>query len=245
MGRNASLPLEVMDLELQPPLPGALADLLEQSAAQRPEVAVARQTVTAAQEGRQAAKAEFLPRIFVRAAAGHTDGQNVLTGWQEGAGLHVDAPLYSGGRHRGELREADADIQAALADAQNILDAISLQVNLAYRGVVTARERIDLARPAVEQSTEALRIVRQRYRAGTATPTDVIDAETAATQAEQRYVSVRIEYLSALARVAYVTGENPERVGLAPTHFGDDGCAPTAPGAELQTPGSIRDPRKG
>jgi outer membrane protein TolC len=216
MGRNASLPLEVVDLELQPPLPGALADLLEESAARRPEVGVARQAVTAAQEGRQAAKAEFLPRIFVRAAAGHTDGQNVITGWQEGAGLHVDAPLYSGGKHRGELREADADIQAALADAQNILDAISLQVNLAYRGVVTARERIDLARPAVEQSTEALRIVRQRYRAGTATPTDVIDAETTATQAEQRYVSVRIEYLSALARVAYVTGESPEGVGLAP-----------------------------
>jgi outer membrane protein len=214
MGRNAGLPLEVVDLELQPPFSEALAGLLEQAAIQRPEVSVARQAVAAAQEGRQAARGEFLPRIFVRAAAGHTDGTNVLTGWQEGAGLHVDAPLYSGGRHRGELRSADADIEAALADAQTILDAISLQVNLAYRGVVSAQERVGLARPAVEQSAEALPIVRQRYRAGTATPTDVIDAETAATRAEQRYVSARIEYLSALARVAYVTGGNPDRLGL-------------------------------
>src|SRR6202022_5093 len=31
MGRNAGLPLEVFDLEVQPPLPGALADLLAQA----------------------------------------------------------------------------------------------------------------------------------------------------------------------------------------------------------------------
>jgi outer membrane protein len=214
MGRNAGLPLEVIDLELEPPLPGALADLLERAAAQRPEVSVAREAVVAAQQGRQAARGEFLPRIFVRAAAGHTDGENVITGWQEGGGLHVDAPLYSGGRHRGELWSADADIEGAIADAQTILDAISLQVNVAYRGVVAGRERFELARPAVEQSAEALRIVRQRYRAGTATPTDVIDAETAATRAEQRYASARFEYLSAVARLAYEMGEDPERLGL-------------------------------
>ena len=56
---------------------------------------------------------------------------------------------------------------------------------------------------------EELRIVRQRYRDGTATPTDVIEAETALTRAEQRYASARIEYLSALARLAYVLGDDP------------------------------------
>jgi outer membrane protein len=241
MGRNAGLPLEVVDLDAEPPLPGALAHLLEQAAAQRPEVGVARQAVAAAQEGRQAARGEFLPRIFVRAAAGHTDGQNVITGWQEGAGLHVDAPLYAGGKHRGELREADADIEAAVADAQTILDAISLQVNLAYRGVVAAQERVGLARPAVEQSAEALRIVRQRYRAGTATPTDAIDAETTATRAEQRYVSARIEYLSALARLAYVMGADPESLCLRLNRPGEDGRAPAEPRAELPMPRSIPD----
>jgi outer membrane protein TolC len=214
MGRNTAWPLEVLDLDVQPPLPGLLAELLEQAATRRPEVALAREAVAAAQEGRLAARGEFLPRIFVRGAAGHTEGQNVITGWQEGAGLHLEAPLYAGGRHRGELRSALADIEAALADAQTILDAISLQVNLAYRAVVSAQERVGLARPAVEQSAEALRIVRQRYRAGTATPTDVIDAETAATRTEQRYVSARIEYLSALARLAYAMGQASESLSL-------------------------------
>jgi outer membrane protein TolC len=208
MGRNASLLLEVIDLEVQPPLPGALADLLEQAALERPEVALARQAVAAAQEGRQAARAEFLPRIFVRAdVAGHTDGQNVVTGWQHGVGLHVDAPLYSGGRHRGELRSAEADIEAAVADAQVILDAISLQVNLAYRGVVAARERIDLSRTAVVQAQENLRLVRVRYRNGNATPTDIVDSEAALTRSEQRFFSANYSYLAALARVDYAVGQ--------------------------------------
>jgi outer membrane protein len=227
LGRNAGLPLEVIDLEEQPPLPGALAHLLEVAAAQRPEVDVARLAVAAAQEGRQAARGEFLPRIFVRAAAGHTDGQNVITGWQEGVGLHVDAPLYAGGRHRGELRAAEADIEAALADAQAILDAISLQVNLAYRGVVAARERIDLARVAVVQARENLRLVRARYRNGNATPTDIVDSEAALTRSQQRFFSAAYTYLAALARLDYAVGQRQgaalgaPSVGHAPA--GSDG----------------------
>jgi outer membrane protein len=208
MGRNAGLPLEVLDLESQPPLPGALDHLLERASAQRPEVALARQAVAAAQEGRQAARAEFLPRIFVRADAGHTDGQNVITGWQEGAALHVDAPLYAGGGHRGELRSAEADIEAAVADAQAILDAISLQVNLAYRGVVAASELIELSRTAVVQAQENLRLVRVRYRNGNATPTDIVDSEAALTRSQQRYFSAAYTYVASLARLDYAVGQH-------------------------------------
>src|SRR5262245_22264606 len=206
MGRNAGWPLEVIDLELQPPLPGALAHLLELAAAQRPEVVLARQAVVAAQEGREVARAEFRPRIFVRGSVGNTSGQHVVTGWQEGAGLHVEAPLYAGGGHRGVLRAAEADVQAALADAQAILDAISLQVNLAYRGVVAARERIDLARTAVVQAEENLRLVRVRYRNGNATPTDIVDSEAALTRSQQRFFSASYTYLAALARLDYALG---------------------------------------
>jgi outer membrane protein TolC len=137
---------------------------------------------------------------------GNTSGQNVETGWQEGAGLHLEAPLYSGGRHRGELRWAEADIEAARADAQFILDAISLQVNLAYRGVVAARERIDLAKTAVVQAEENLRLVRVRYRNGNATPTDIVDSEAALTRSQQRFFSASYTYLAALVRLDYALG---------------------------------------
>jgi outer membrane protein TolC len=207
MGRTAGLTLEVLDLELQPPLPGPLGGLLELAAVQRPEVAVAQQAAAAAQEGEQAARAEFLPRIFVRAVAGHTDGQNVVTGWQEGTGLHIESPLYAGGKHRGELRSAEAEVQASLADAQAILDAISLQVNLAYRDVMASNERIGLSRTAVTQAEENLRLLRVRYRNGNATPTDIVDSEAALTRSQQRFFSATYTYLASLARLEYAVGQ--------------------------------------
>jgi outer membrane protein len=207
MGRAASEPLEVIDMDVQPPLRGALPDLLELAAAQRPEVDLVRQEVAAAQGSWQAARGEFLPRIFVRGAVGRTDGRNVITGWQEGAGLHVEAPLYAGGRHRGELRAAEADVEAALADAQTILDAISLEVNLAYRGEVAASERIALSRTAVAQAQENLRLLVVRYRNGNATPTDIVDSEAALTRSQQRFFSATYTYLAALARLDYAVGE--------------------------------------
>jgi len=207
MGRNAAWPLQVIDLEVRPPLRGALANLLERAAAERPEVDLVRQAVAAAQEGSQAARGEVLPKISVVGSLGRTDGRNVVTGWQEGAGLHVEAPLYAGGRHRGELRSAEADVEAAVADAQTILDAISLQVDVAYRGMVAANERIDLSRTAVVQAEENLRLVRVRYRNGNATPTDIVDSEAALTRSQQRFFSATYTYLAALARLDYAVGQ--------------------------------------
>lgn len=206
MGRNAGWPLEIVDLNVEPLMPRSLAQLLELAAAQRPEVAVVREAAEAAQQGAVAARGELKPRIFVRAAAGRTDGDNVVTGWQEGAGLHLESPLYAGGRHQGEVQSADAEVEATLADAQTILDDISLEVNIAYRGVVASRERIDLARTAVVQADENMRLLGVRYRNGNATPTDIVDSEAALTRSQQRFFSATYTYLLALSRLDYALG---------------------------------------
>jgi outer membrane protein TolC len=73
-----------------------------------------------------------------------------------------------------------------------------------------ARERIDLARPAVVQAAEDLRLVRVRYGNGNATPTDVVDAEAALTRSQQRLYSATYSYLAALARLAYAVGQHQD-----------------------------------
>jgi outer membrane protein TolC len=207
MGRNAGLPLEVIDIEPQPELPATLANYLEMAAQLRPEIGLARQAVAVARQGREVAGAEFLPRIYTRGIVGHVDGTNILSGWQEGVGLHVQSPLYAGGLHKGEQRAADAEVEAAVADAQAILDLITLQVTLAYRGVVSARERIELAKTAVVQAEENLRLIEVRYRNGNATPTDIVDAQSALTRSQQRFFSATYTYLAALARLDYALGQ--------------------------------------
>lgn len=207
MGRNAALPLKVYDLKL-PSLENApsLAESLEIAANQRPEVGFARQAVVAAQEHLVTAKASFYPRIEVRGGFGRADGVNVLTGWQQGAGLHLNFPLYTGGLHRGGLRAAQAEVSAAVADAQSILDRISLEVSQAIYSETAAHRRLELSRTAVAQARENLRIVRVKYQNSDATPTDIVDAETALTRSQQRYNSALYNYLAALAAMDYAMG---------------------------------------
>ena len=206
MGRNAGLPLMVVDLEPLSASPGALADYLETAVTERPEVDLARQLVAAAQEGREVARSEFLPRIFVRSSAGYGEGNNILNGALDGAGLHVETPLYTGGALRGGLRAANADVEGALADAQDILNLISLQVNVAYRNFVASHQRIALSRTAVVQATEYLRLLEIRYRNGDATPTDIVDAQATLTRSQQRFFSANYTYVAALARLDYALG---------------------------------------
>jgi outer membrane protein TolC len=216
MGRNASLPLTLVNWESQPPLELSLVQCLEMAADRRPEIGIAREAVAAAQFGRRAIAAEFLPKVYTLASVGMVSGSNVATGPQEGAGLHIDLPVYTGWRRQGELRVADAEVQQAVADAQSILDEVTLQVTLAYLAATTARRRIERDRPAIEEATEYLRLVRNRYRNGQATPTDIVDAETALTRAQQRLASAVYEYLGALVSLDYALGNPPGQMLASP-----------------------------
>jgi outer membrane protein len=215
MGRSASLPLVVVDLEESVAPPATLAECLEKAIQQRREIAVARAAVAAAQSGRAASAGDFLPRLYVRTSLGRVDGSNVSTGWQRGMAIHLEQALYHGGKQKGELRAAEAELHEAVARTRNVLDTVSLDVTLAHRAAVTARARIDLDRPAITQAAENLRLVRQRYRNGNATPTDVVDGETALTRARQRLLSARYDYQLALARLDYAVGAPPGGALLA------------------------------
>ncbi len=212
MGRDAALPIRVLELKLPPPeRRPSLAESLEIAAAERPEIGFARQAVVAAQEGVATAKAAFLPRIQVRASSGRVDGAHVLTGWQLGAGVHLEVPLYTGGLLDGERHTAEAELAVAVADAQIIQDMISLEVDRAFQSGRAAGERIELSRPAVVQAQENLRLIRVKYTNGDASPTDVVDAETALTRSQQRLNAAVYTYLAALARLDYATGRQRPR----------------------------------
>lgn len=209
LGRNAALPLTLVEPRLRPPLPPSLKDCLEIAAVRRPEIGVVQNAVAAARSGREAAAAEYRPRIYVRGSVGYVDGNNILKGFQEGVGLHLDQPIYQGGRRAGELHAAEAEILAASANAQAMLDVITLEVTIAFRGVGAAHSRIELSKPAVAEAEENLRLVRTRYRNGNATPTDIVDAESTLTRAKQRYAVATYDYLIALIRLDYALGNPP------------------------------------
>src|SRR5262249_18326682 len=154
----------------------------------------------------------------------------VRTGLHEGAALHMNQQIYTGGRRTGERDAARADVRAAAASADVVFDTVALEVHLAYRDVAATADRIRLSQSAVTQAAEYLRLIRVRYQNGNASPTDIVDAETQATRSALRYQSALYEHLAALARLDYAMGTPQGSLGeLRRTDPGQRPAA--APGA--------------
>jgi outer membrane protein TolC len=147
--------------------------------------------------------------VYGEVVLGEQDGHKALHGATEGGSINIAWSPFQGGRRLGEVRAASAAFRAATAQAQVVCDTIAFEVNEAYRDVEAARQSIILARPAVVQARENLRLVTRKYEAGDATPTDIVDAETALTRAEQDLYTARYDYLTALARLDFATGTGP------------------------------------
>lgn len=201
-----------------PPVPGptptlasrafglGLEECLDLAVRNRPELAVVQKAIMASARGVDATRADFLPTFGTRATGSVVEGVDVQNSIVFNAGIFMKWDLYTGGRREGALRAAESDVRAAVAEAQQICDTIAFEVHVAYWNIVEARERISQTRTAVEQARETLRLVQARYNRGDAKPTDVVDAQTALTRAEQNANNARYGYLIALARMEFATG---------------------------------------
>jgi outer membrane protein TolC len=230
LGRPTVLPVQVRDVTGRPAMAQSLEEALQQAVTKRPEVGMAREAVAEAAYGEKAARADLLPRIYVGGTVLRADSNGPLEGWLTGAGLHVDQPLYDGGRRLAEIRRHRAQVAGATAALQTILDNIGQQVNLAFQAIATHQERIRLGETAVDQASENLRLTVVKYNNGDATPTDVVDAQTVLTRAQTRYYAAVYEYLEGLARLEYAQGGDQRgllgRLAQEPTEKPQDETLP-------------------
>jgi len=115
------------------------------------------------------------PRIFPRA-----DEWN--DSWD--ASVNVTWSIWDGGRVKADRAEAAATAKAAEARVGDFDRQVSFEVQQRLLDVQSSRAEIVAAADGVRAATEARRVVNERFAAGVATATDVLDAETALLQAE-------------------------------------------------------------
>ncbi len=189
--------------------PYPLEVCLDQAISSRPEFSVIRNAVAVASRGVDARQADFLPKISTNATGSLVNGHWVQNAQVAQAGIQFEWDLYTGGKRKAELRMSEQEIQLAIAQGRQVCDTIAYEVHVAFRKIEDAVQRIKQTHAAVAQAQETLRLVRDRYNRGDAKPTDVVDAETALTQAEQNVNSARYDLLIALARMEFAAGIAP------------------------------------
>jgi outer membrane protein TolC len=186
-----------------PPDAGALAAEAE---ARRPELRQSAAAIDSAKAGAHLARAGWLPRVTAQAGY-QLDGLDMFDrsgSWIVGGELTWSVSL--GGAERARTREAAAAVAAAEAAHDRAKAGVHLEVVTAVYQLQTARARAGVGRAAVEQATERERITRNRYDAGLASVTDVLDVAAARLDAEVERVTALVDTLVATAMLARAVG---------------------------------------
>jgi outer membrane protein len=198
-------------LEAQPysiELPTALAQAL----GRRPELGVLRKEEGLRKEGIVSAKSRYVPwvGIFAGYGAGNSryeeDFWTVVSGPK--AGLALEWDIWDGNLTKGKVIQARALLQEARVQLDNTTRDVQLQVRTAYSSFLEAREVLESQKKVLEQAEEALRLAVSRYDAGSSTQLDVLNAETALTEARTTQIQALHDYDAARARLGRAIGED-------------------------------------
>jgi outer membrane protein len=116
--------------------------------------------------------------------------------------------LFEGGRTLADVQKSEERKVQLVEQRNKLVDEVKLQVQQAMLNLQDAYERIQVARGAVEQAQENLRINRTRYEVSVGTATEVLDAVTLLTVSETNHIRSIYDYRKAEAATYYATGED-------------------------------------
>jgi len=209
MGIAGSDDYTLEDITTEVKMPRALSDLIADSLA-HPELKRAKEQTASAEAKKRAMKSQYLPTVSAIASGGYYDtfdpNRNVTTGSWWAAGGMVSMPLFTGGLIENQVKEASAQEAAALAQSNNIEQALTQQVTNAYLDTVTFTQQIKLAEELVKTAQEALSLAKQRYKLGLGSIVEVTQSEVGLTAAQTKLAEAQYDYKIAEVTLAYASG---------------------------------------
>ncbi|HEV7558752.1 MAG TPA: TolC family protein [Kofleriaceae bacterium] len=192
--------------------PGAVSELVPRALGSRPEIAVQRTTIDAAEATARSNAWKWSPTVsgFGNARAFNYAGfSGDKYSWA--VGLELDWVLYDGGARDAQRRVADAQRAEAEARLDLLHDTISDEVANAHDTLETKRKAVNAAQRQVALANESLRLTRAQYDAGTAKQLDVLQAQDSVIAAEVGLAQAHFEVSLADVQLRRAAGTFPGR----------------------------------
>jgi outer membrane protein TolC len=185
------------------PVPDTTLDAaLEQAYNTRPDYQAALERVRAAEAERRSIVGELLPSLQVDAnygALGLTPADAHSTYAVIGS---VNVPIFNGGRTRGRLAEADADLRNRRAEAEDLKASIYYDVRSAFLDLQASSEQLQVATRARDLAGQQLVQARDRFTAGVTNNVEVVQAQEAVALSSEQYIAALYTYNVAKALLA-------------------------------------------
>jgi len=213
-----------VDLAPPPPLPKVpenLADAVGISLVNDPQLLAARIERDATGSDVRAAIGALLPQVSLVASAAQVENidssiQNDRTG--ASAGVVVTVPFYSGGFNYSNVREAQANVERAVADITASERFAVQNVGVSWADLQVARASIQNSKLEIAAAKLAFEGVQEEAKVGARTTLDVLDAEQEYLDARVRLVAVERDEAVATYQLLAAMGKlTVEHLGLKTT----------------------------
>lgn len=185
---------------------GPLEALTETAINNREELGSLESAASAYRSRAASARAATRPQLAL--SGGYTMLQNEFLNredfWMVGVGVRWN--LFDGGESREKANSLSFQSRAIVQQRDDLRSMIELQVRQAWLRLNETRKRRELTQRAVEQADENLRVVRDRYRNGEGTNTEVLDAETLRSMSRSNYDNADFDAKLALYELARGVG---------------------------------------
>jgi outer membrane protein TolC len=182
--------------------------LLAEAAQNRPELKTALAEVQAERAAVRLAQSRYWPAVGFDTAFGWL-GRHLLPDQRQWSlGVGVDLPLFTGFDRNYQVHGAEADLARAMAERQDVLQGVELEVWTAYWQVIEASQSVEAASRLVASAEESARVAEGEYRNGTGAIVDLIVAQTARTAARNGLIQARLDWHTAMARFERAVGRS-------------------------------------
>jgi outer membrane protein len=126
-------------------------------------------------------------------------------------GVRVSWAIFDGFLAKGRVDEARARRAKSAEARAETMRQVELQVRTAWSDLRTARAVLDAQIDNVRTAERSLEIAQARYNAGAGTQVDVLDAQSALTQARGQYVNALRDHSVARSRLIRATGSDLQK----------------------------------
>jgi outer membrane protein TolC len=207
LGQAFSLDTNLPDL---PTADMSLDEAINTAYKSRPDYHAALERVLAAEASRRAVIGDALPSVHVNADYGDiglspSDARGTFA--VMGA---INIPIFQGGRTRGRLLEADADLRNRRAEAEDLKASIYYEVRAAFLDLDATAQQLTVAGKARDLAAQQLVQARDRFAAGVASNIEVVQAQDAVAVASEQFIAAQYGYTLAKGAIVRGVGSSEE-----------------------------------
>jgi outer membrane protein len=182
------------------PFQSIAGDSLLNAADSRVEIVLLRKSLEAQELQKKLLQADFKPTVGLLAGGfagvgkkmNFTNDGNTIASYF--GMVSVNIPILDWGQKASKVKEQTYRINAQQSQIEETRELLSLEVQDAYMNLNQSARKIQLSNASVVQAEENLRLSNDRFKAGTITGQDVLEAQTLWQQANSNVIDAKVDY---------------------------------------------------